>query len=159
MRICVASFASLNAGSPLGEWIELDGMDADGLRERIADLLRRSPSPDDDKWAVLAYDDFPDLGEHPDIDQLIERAEAITVRRRAEGIWADRHGTDAGFLEAYYGTAESWEHVAAQVLKVIGAVPEHLWPYIDLDAFARSLRSRGWWGERDSEGKLHVFVQ
>lgn len=45
MRVFIACLASLNAGISHGEWIDLDGMDADDIREEIAGMLRRSPCP------------------------------------------------------------------------------------------------------------------
>lgn len=45
MRIYVACLASYNSGILHGEWIDLEGMDADGVREEIATMLRESPNP------------------------------------------------------------------------------------------------------------------
>ncbi len=45
MRIYVACLASYNNGVLHGDWIDLEGMDADGVREEIATILRESPHP------------------------------------------------------------------------------------------------------------------
>lgn len=45
MNVYIACLASHNAGILHGAWIDLDGMDADDIREVIADILRRSPCP------------------------------------------------------------------------------------------------------------------
>ncbi len=45
MRIYVACLASYNNGVLHGNWIDLEGMDADGVREEIATILRESPHP------------------------------------------------------------------------------------------------------------------
>ncbi|WP_445392399.1 antirestriction protein ArdA [Stenotrophomonas pavanii] len=45
MRIYVACLASYNSGVHHGDWIDLEGMDADGVRAEIATILRESPYP------------------------------------------------------------------------------------------------------------------
>ncbi|WP_164090762.1 antirestriction protein ArdA, partial [Stenotrophomonas maltophilia] len=45
MRIYVACLASYNAGVLHGEWIDLEGRDADDVRDEIARILRESPHP------------------------------------------------------------------------------------------------------------------
>lgn len=45
MRIYIACLASYNNGVLHGDWIDLEGMDADGVREGIAAILRESPHP------------------------------------------------------------------------------------------------------------------
>lgn len=45
MRIYVACLASYNNGVLHGDWIDLEGMDADGVREEITAILRESPHP------------------------------------------------------------------------------------------------------------------
>jgi len=44
-RICVASLSDYNAGLLLGDWIDLDGKDADDVGEEIAAMLRTSKHP------------------------------------------------------------------------------------------------------------------
>jgi len=44
-RIYVTSLSDYNAGLLLGEWIDLDGKDADDVSEEIATMLRRSKHP------------------------------------------------------------------------------------------------------------------
>lgn len=195
MRVYIACLASYNAGILHGEWIDLDGLDADDLREEIADMLRRSPCPNvevacpecggtgnanrdphkadgclrcgstgkvpsAEEWAVHDYDDFPDLGEYPSIERLVEVAEAISKHGEAMRVWLDRTGSVEGFEDAYYGTAESWEDFVARLLEETGAldeVPEHLRYYFDYAAYARDLKTDGWWAEYDAYGKMHFF--
>lgn len=254
MRVYIACLASYNAGILHGEWIDLDGLDADDLREKIADMLRRSPCPnvevpcpecggnpwaagdghgtthhstrDDavratlaaldraqdeerlgsdffiekglakraiasgadvayvgrarfgvwlvgcetcggtgtvpsaEEWAVHDYDDFPNLGEYPSIERLIEVAEAISKHGEAMRVWLDSTGSVEGFEDAYYGTAESWEDFVARLLEETGAlaeVPEHLQYYFDYAAYARDLKIDGWWAEYGADGRMHFF--
>lgn len=44
-RIYVACLASYNNGRLYGRWIDVDGKDADELREDVAEMLRGSPCP------------------------------------------------------------------------------------------------------------------
>ena len=202
MKIYVACLASYNAGILHGEWIDMDGMDADDLRDRIADMLRRSPCPNvevdcpecegsglgswaasavsderrpcvvcegrgtvpsAEEWAVHDYDDFPDLGEYPSVERLVEVAEAISMHGGAMHVWVARTGTVEGFEDAYRGyAADSWEDFVEQWLEDSGAldeVPEYLRRYIDFAAVARDLEAEGWWAERDTDGQLHFFSE
>ncbi|MDX5515120.1 antirestriction protein ArdA [Stenotrophomonas sp. RG-453] len=45
MQIYVACLASYNNGAQHGDWIDLEGLDANGLREKISSILRESPHP------------------------------------------------------------------------------------------------------------------
>lgn len=117
--------------------------------------------PSAEEWAVHDYDDFPDLGEHPGVDRLIEVAEAIAEHGEAMRVWlAVNHNDPDGFEDAYQGTADSWEDFVEQWLEDSGAldeVPEHLRRYIDFAAYARDLGTEGWWAARDTDGQLYFF--
>lgn len=161
MRVFIACLAFCNADTPQGGWIDLSGLDADGLREEIEDMLRRSPCPAE-AWVALEYEGLPNLGKHPSIDQLIEVAKAVSKHGPAMHIWVDYTGTVEGFKDAYYGTAESWEDFAERLLEdtgMLAEMPEHLWHYFDFTAYARDLKLDGWWAEYDPGGRLHFFCE
>ena len=58
-RIYVACLASYNAGILHGEWI--DATDADTIREAIQEMLKRSPTPGAEEWAIHDYEGFGPL--------------------------------------------------------------------------------------------------
>ena len=105
--IYVAVLADYNAGNLTGEWVDLDGLDADDLREEIARILRTSKHPNvtvpcptcgdeeehpadcadchgrgevpsAEEWAIHDYEDMPSLGEYPSVATIIEAVERIT---------------------------------------------------------------------------------
>lgn len=162
MRVYIACLAAYNAGTMHGEWIDMDGMDADDLRDRIADMLRRSPCPTAEEWAVLGYDNFPDLGRFPGAERLAEVADAIAEHGPAMRAWLSVNDSPEGFEDAYRGTADNWEEFAAQMLEESGALdemPAHLRCYFDFAAYARDLQAEGWWAARDAEGRMHFFSE
>lgn len=117
--------------------------------------------PSAEEYAVHDYDDFPDLGEHPGVDRLVEVAEAIAEHGEAMRVWlAVNHNDPGGFEDAYRGTADSWEDFAAQLLEddgTLAEIPEYLHRYFDFAAYARDLEVDGWWAERGCDGKMHFF--
>lgn len=74
-RVFVASVAANNAGYPYGDWISAK-MPEWKMRSEIETILKLSPVLGDD-WAVYGYDNMPDLGEKPTIEQIIRVAEKI----------------------------------------------------------------------------------
>ena len=116
-QIYVACLASYNAGYLHGKWIT-PAKDREELEEQINSILKKSPVEDAEEWAVHDYDDFPNLGEYPGVDNIIKVQEAI-----------DEHGKYVvnAFLEnwsledldhiedAYYGEYDSFSEFAQQL--------------------------------------------
>ena len=116
-QIYVACLAAYNSGRLHGEWIT-PKTDKDELQEQIDKVLKSSPIQGAEEWAIHDYDSFPNLGEYPDLDKLIQVQEAI-----------DEHGQYVvnAFLEnwsvedldhideAYYGEYDSFSEFAQQL--------------------------------------------
>ena len=116
-QIYVACLAAYNSGHLHGKWITPKA-DKDELLEQIEKILKSSPIPNAEEWAVHDYDEFPNLGEYPCIDNIIKVQEAI-----------DEHGINIvnGFIEnwsvedlehindAYYGEYDSFTDFAQQL--------------------------------------------
>ena len=143
-QIYVACLAAYNSGTLHGEWIT-PATTKDELQEQINKILKSSPVADAEEWAVHDYNDFPNLGEYPDLDKIIEVQEAIT-----------EHGADVvhGFLEnwsvedlahigdAYYGTYASFSDFAEQLAHdTIEGLNDNstLARYFNYEAFERDL--------------------
>lgn len=113
-RIYVACLASYNAGTHHGEWIDIDGMDADDIQAEIDEMLRGSPHPNTtcdcpecegtdedcehcegsggvptaDEWAIHDYDDIPySFGENPDLESLVKYVEAYEEHGEPFKVW------------------------------------------------------------------------
>lgn len=159
MKIYVACLASYNSGRMHGAWIDLEGVDADDIREAIAGVLKGSPEPGAEEWAIHDYDDdtgaLHDLGEHPDIDDLAARVEAVEeialeypddiVKHLVEWV-SDK--TEPGNWKAHlndaYGGQMTPKDYAAEMAESCGEpIPEHLQHYIDWAAMARDMALNG----------------
>tara|TARA_R100000426_G_scaffold20530_2_gene17647 strand:- start:5 stop:526 length:522 start_codon:yes stop_codon:yes gene_type:complete len=143
-QIYVACLAAYNSGHLHGEWITPKA-DKDELQEQINKVLKSSPIKGAEEWAVHDYDDFPNLGEYPDLDKLIQVQEAI-----------DEHGKYVvhAFLEnwsiedldhiqdAYYGEYDSFSEFAQQLAEdTIEGLNDNstLSRYFDWNAWERDL--------------------
>ena len=116
-QIYVACLSSYNAGKLHGFWIE-PATDKAELLGQIDKVLKTSPMPNAEEWAVHDYNDFPNLGEYPNLDKIIEVQESI-----------DEHGSDVvhAFLnnwsvedlehigDAYYGKYDNFTEFAEQL--------------------------------------------
>ena len=70
-QIYVACLASYNAGSLVGEWITPADTE-EKLQAQIDAILKASPEPDAEEWAIHDYDNFPNLGEYPSNKDIIK---------------------------------------------------------------------------------------
>lgn len=71
-------FIGLAQQPSLGAWITPDS-DVETLSEQIGQVLEKAQRrvPGAQEWLVAAYDDFPDLGENPNLEDLAAIAEAL----------------------------------------------------------------------------------
>ena len=60
-QIYVACLASYNAGRLSGKWITPADTE-EKLQAQIDAILKASPEPDAEEWAIHDYDNFPNLG-------------------------------------------------------------------------------------------------
>lgn len=145
-RIYVACLAAYNNGKLHGAW--LDATDADDIREGIAAMLKASPEPGAEEWAIHDHEGFGGMhvGENPDLDKLAELAACISEHGEAFCAYASNvgyeHADAEGFQECYQGEFRSEEEFAEQLAEDIGAVDRNAtWPnnHIDWEAAARDL--------------------
>ena len=159
-QIYVACLASYNSGKLHGEWIT-PATDIDELQAQINKVIKSSPAPDAEEWAIHDYNDFPNLGEYPSLEKVIEVQEAI-----------DEHGADVvhGFLEnwsvedldhvgdAYYGQYDSFrdfaENHAHETIEGLDG-DSTLARYFDYEAWERDLSHDFY--EADGNGQVIIF--
>ena len=70
-QIYVACLASYNNGCLSGKWITPADTE-EKLQAQIDAILKASPEPDAEEWAIHDYDNFPNLGEYPDNKDIIK---------------------------------------------------------------------------------------
>ena len=142
-QVYVACLAAYNSGHLHGEWIT-PKTDKDELQEQIDKVLKSSPIKGAEEWAIHDYDSFPNLGEYPDLDKLIQVQGAI-----------DEHGQYVvnAFLEnwsvedldhindAYFGEYDSFREFAEQLADdtMLIDCPEHIKSYFDYEKWERNL--------------------
>ena len=166
-RIYVACLAAYNNGKLHGKWIGLDDdTTEESLQEAIAAMLRASPEPGAEEWAIHDYDGLPaSLGENPDLTTLIATANAVRRYGEIFGLYMEHTGYDvqeaaSHFEEAYQGAFPNPESFGQQLWEELGydaQIPEHLRNYVDTDRFTNDLFLGGDYFDVRHDGETHVF--
>lgn len=172
VRIYVASLSDYNAGRLHGVWIDA-AQDDETVTGEIAAMLRASPEPVAEEWAIHDFEGFGPmrLGEYENLEIVTKVARGITEHGSAYAYWADIVGTSDPdgldrFEDAYLGHFETREAYADQLLDDMGAfdlversVPEFLQPYVkvDVEGFARDLELSGDITTSEGDGGVYIF--
>ena len=172
LGVYVACLASYNAGRLYGAWVDLEAChDLEALNEAIAWVLKTSPAPDAEEWAIHDGSGLPRLlsrNEWPDLADLISYAETwrelpTADEAEAYAIACDDQGeilsADA-FRDCYRGCYRSGEDYAQELAEECSGLPaERQWPLscIDWEAAWRELTFDGYREERCSSGGVHIF--
>lgn len=160
-RIYVACLAAYNNGILHGEWIDCD-QDADSIREEINAMLRQSPEPDAEEWAIHDYECFKGLkiSESESIGKVAELAALIGEHGAAFAAYVDHVGveyaTPEGFQNSYRGECESEEAYAEEYYNEIHEIPDFLQGHIDWKSVANDIFIESFFGSR-RDGKTYVF--
>lgn len=79
LRIYVACLAAYNAGKLHGKWLDVsDYHDADDLSEAVQQILKESPEPDAEEYAIHDTENCHGLiGEHSSLQECIDWQELI----------------------------------------------------------------------------------
>jgi len=164
-RIYVACLAAYNNAELHGGWIDAT-QGAEGIRAEIQEVLRTSPEPDAEEYAIHDYVGFGSvsLHEYEDIDHVAELAEFIDDHGPLGAELVSHAGSidDARRMleDNYAGCYESLSHFAEDFLEETGqldAVPEHLRGYIDFASYGRDLDLSGELETVEVDGELHLF--
>ncbi len=171
LQIYVACLASYNSGTLFGEWVDLEGLDADDIGEAIKAILAKSPEPGAEEYAVHDYSGFPEalvshFGEWPDLKELVVAEDLV-----------DTHGSDmvnaavdnfSTIEEAQTALDENclgeWESLGdwgAEHLEGQGALEglsQDLRGHFDFDSYARDEETNGSiWSVELGHNRVAVF--
>lgn len=146
-RVWVACLAAYNNGFLHGAWIDAD-QEPDTLQTEIDRILKTSPIPDAEEWAIHDYDEFYEaasiLGEHPSLATLHEAACLIAEHGELAAKLIARYGKVAEAVRAmderYQGIHRSVADYAETYIEDTGqldCVPEPLRWYFDYERLAR----------------------
>ena len=161
-KIYVACLSSYNSGILHGSWIE-PKTDKDELEAQIAEVLKSSPSPDAEEYAIHDYDNFPNLGEYPDLDKIIEVVEAIKLHgvKAVKGFIEHFSIEDLEhFKEAFHGTFNSFKEFAQDyaddTIEGLADNNSTLARYFNYDSYERDMAFDFLECEADNY-KVHIF--
>ena len=108
-KIYVACLAAYNNGKLYGKWIDA-AQDADEIHEEIQAMLKNSPEPMAEEWAIHDYEGFEgySLGEYGGIETTHEIACFIDYERmgRDMEMSGDIYTIETGFEEVHV----FWSH-------------------------------------------------
>jgi len=167
-KIYVADLAAYVNGRLHGRWIEAN-QPAEDIHEEIQEMLSESPEPSAEEHAIHDYEHFGSfhLAEYEDIETVSALAQLIDEFGEivASAVWDHVAGNadEARRLleDCYQGAWDSLEAWAEELLDSTGEldqVPEHLRPYIDVEAYARDLELNGDVFTVETGCEVHVFL-
>ncbi len=162
MRIYVASLSDYNAGILHGRWIDLPST-AREINDEIQEMLTESKQENAEEWSIHDYDNFPSMGENPDLDELVTMAEALEEHGDAFRAWMDNSSSNrdvSDFEEQFMGEHSSLADYIQDFWEESGFKAE-AWPhptnYIDWDRLAHDWEVGGDVWTAPADGGVYVF--
>ncbi|AYX32588.1 antirestriction protein ArdA [Burkholderia pseudomallei] len=140
-RIYVACLAAYNSGTLYGKWIDCEDKDAFEIQEEVDEMLKGSPCPDAEEWAIHDHEGFGGrLGEYDSFDRVAELNEALNEHGDALLAYLKAFGDDAeigDFSGAYRGQWDSVEAFAEDfAIETENIKPDHpMFSYIDWEYY------------------------
>ena len=151
--IYVACLSAYVSGYLHGAWI-VPKTTKEELLEQIQEILKGSPMDDAEEWAIHDYNNFPDLGEYPDLEKVCEVQRAFEEYEPSivHGYLSNFCDWDAGSLkedidEAFVGTFDNFREYADQTADETMEIPDHIAGYFDYEGFAYDLKMDYWTAE------------
>jgi antirestriction protein len=171
-RIYVASLSDYNAGRFHGEWVDAT-IDSEELAGLVQAMLKTSPEPGAEEWAIHDYEGFGPLRleEYESLETVSAVALGIAEHGPAFAHWAALIGTNdqdalARFEDSYLGHWDSLTAYAEELLDDIGvyrqieeALPDHLQPYVtvDVEGMARDMEFGGQITTSEGDDGVYIF--
>ncbi|QTA82717.1 Antirestriction protein domain-containing protein [Desulfonema limicola] len=144
-KIYVACLSSYNSGILHGEWIDAN-QDEDDIQNEIQEMLKQSPVPDAEEWAIHDFEGFYEIriSEYEDIETVSKIAQNIEAHGEAYASYISDMDGDVEddiekFEEAYRGEYKNKKDFAYQLMHDCYTIPEFLESYIDYESYARDL--------------------
>ena len=162
-KIYVACLAAYNSGYLHGKWIDAT-LDLDTIWDEIKQMLKTSPVPDAEEYAIHDYEDFAgyNLSEYSGIESTHEIA-----------LFIEEHGDlGSGLIDyaqdldeartmlenEYAGCYSSVEEFAEELTTTSTEIPDSLQYYIDYEKMARDMDLSGdIFTITTAHNEVHVF--
>ena len=149
IRIYVACLAAYNSGHLHGRWIDAN-QEADAIRTEITAMLKASPIPGAEEWAIHDYEGFEGarISEYASFETVCALADFITEHGSLGAKLYREFGDDLeqahAAFEDYAGEYRSAADFAEEVTRDSGTeIPASLDYYIDWTALARDMAMNG----------------
>ncbi len=153
MQIYIRCLAAYNSGILHGAWI-VASANIEELQEQIDAMLKRSPMPNAEEWAAHDYDQFPNMGEHPDLEDICDYVKLVDSTDLSQdcldAVIENVHGNLNQAREdlervigVYHDFREYAEECADDMIACAESgtgISEFLAQYFDYDAYARDLQ-------------------
>lgn len=162
-RIYVACLAAYNAGRLHGAWITVG--DEDQVWAAIRAMLKASPEPMAEEFAIHDHDDFGgvEIAEYASIAKVVEIADflrergelgALVLAELGGDLDAAATALDEQYRGCFLSLADSFQDLTEETVEI----PEALRLYIDYEAMARDARLNGEvFTVETAPGEVHVF--
>jgi antirestriction protein len=161
--IYVACLAAYNNGKLHGTWIDAT-LEPDAIREAMQAMLKASPEPQAEEFAIHDYDNFHSLrlSEWEAIDDVHAYATFIAEHGKlgAELITytGDIEHAMAMMSDGYAGCYESLADFAQELTEDTTTIPESLACYIDYERMADDMEGAGEiLTSKTAHDEVHVF--
>jgi antirestriction protein len=148
-RIYLACLAAYNNGRLHGAWVDAD-KGTDQIWESLRKMLRASPEPDAEEWAIHDYDGFESahIPEYASFEKVCDLAEFLSERgelgAQVYSIFSEDLGQSKAAFDDYAGEFTNLGEFAEQFHEDIGTeIPEPLKYYIDWASLGRDLELNG----------------
>ena len=163
-RIYVACLAAYNNGWLHGAWIDVED-DADAVRDAINAILKASPVPGAEEYAIHDHEGFGgvEIAEYAGVDKVVRIASFLRERGTLgalvlEHFCGDLEAATSALGEDYRGVFESLADCYQEMTEETLAIPEALRFYIDWEAMARDARLNGEvFTVETAYNEIHVF--
>ncbi|QTA82354.1 Antirestriction protein [Desulfonema limicola] len=143
-KIYVACLSSYNSGILHGKRISAN-QDAEDIQKEIQEMLKQSPVPDAEEWAIHDYEGFYEIriSEYEDIETLSNVAQNIEEYGEAYAHYVsdigDMEDEIEQFEEAYRGEFKSKDDFGYRMMCDCYNIPDFLHTYIDYEKYAKDL--------------------
>ena len=164
MKIAITDLADYNEGILRYEWLDLEEYpDEAMISEYLEEFLeKRSKETGElhEEWFISDYDEFPNIGEHPCVEEIARGAElSIDYGWEIAKAYFEMNGKFNGFEEAYNGTHKSEEDFAYELAHECYSLAQlgDLEMYLDWEKYARDLFINDYFSNALREGSVAVF--
>ncbi len=173
--IWIGVLSDYNAGHLTGEWVDVDGKDADELRAEADRILKTAHDPNAEEFAIFDHEGFGGwIEEYTPLGDVAEFASQLeqVSNEPAFLAWIEYHGRDdlpeniSEYAEKFgevfagqYPNAADYAEEYADMLGVLANVPDDIKFYIDWEKYAdHVLRDNGWHFEKAGQPDYGVYV-